>query len=73
MNDQTLDFLSQLSLAQLEALNTKLNEKVAAEAERKRRPGTMPPILNRDVSKAAEALGLDISGLLRDVQRKSSR
>lgn len=73
MNDRTVDFLSQLSLGQLEALQTKLNAKIAAEAERKRRPGTIPPVMSNDVSKAAEALGLDISSLMRDVQRKSSK
>lgn len=73
MNDRTLEFLSELSLGQLEALQTKLKAKVAAEADRKRRPGVIPPIMSKDVSKAAEALGLDISSLMRDVQRKSGR
>ena len=73
MNDRTVDFLSELSLGQLEALQSKLNAKIAAEAERKRRPGTVPPVMSNDVSKAAEALGLDISSLMRDVQRKSSK
>ena len=73
MNDRTVDFLSELSLGQLEALQVKLNAKIAAEAERKRRPGTVPPVMSNDVSKAAEALGLDISSLMRDVQRKSSK
>ena len=73
MNDRTVDFLSQLSLGQLEALQVKLNAKVAAEAERKRRHGVIPPVMTNDVGKAAEALGLDISSLMRDVQRKSSK
>ena len=73
MSDRTVDFLSELSLGQLEALQAKLNAKVAAEAERKSRPGTIPPVMSNDVSKAAEALGLDISSLMRDVQRKSSK
>lgn len=73
MSDRTIDFLSELSLGQLEALQAKLNAKIAAEAERKRRPGVIPPVMTNDVGKAAEALGLDISSLMRDVQRKSGR
>jgi hypothetical protein len=73
MNDRTIDFLSELSLGQLEALQAKLNAKIAAEAERKRRPGVIPPVMTKDVGKAAEALGLDISSLMRDVQRKSAK
>mgnify|MGYP000288703990 FL=1 len=73
MNDRTVDFLSELILGQLEALQAKLNAKVAAEAERKRRPGSVPPVMSKDVGKAAEALGLDISSLMRDVQRRSSK
>lgn len=73
MNDHTLDFLSGLTLGQLETLQAKLLAKVAAEKERKRRHGVIPPLPTNDVNKAAEALGLDISSLMRDVQRKSGR
>lgn len=73
MNDRITEFLSELSLPQLQALQDKLAEKARYEAERKRRPGVIPPVHTGDVSKAAEALGLDISGLLRDVKRKSAR
>jgi len=73
MTDRTFDFLSELSLGQLEVLHIKLREKIEADTQRRRRAGVIPPIPTNDVGKAAEALGLDISGLMRDVQRKSSR
>lgn len=72
MNDPIFDYLSDLSLPQLQALQVKLTEHIQAKAEAKRLRGHLPPVQTGCVSKAAEALGLDISSLMRDVKRRSS-
>lgn len=71
MNDQLTDLLSGLSLEQLQALQEKLASKAAAKTQRAKKTGLLPPIPSGDVSKMADALGLDISSLMRDVKRRS--
>ena len=73
MNDRITEFLSELSLQQLQALQSTLTQKIHADAELKQRSARLPPVPTGDISKAAEALGLDISSLLRDVKRRSVR
>lgn len=80
MNDHTYEYLSGLTLPQLQALKVSLSMHIKARAKAKALEKSnasnsrinLPPIQTGCVSKAADALGLDISGLMRDVKRRSS-
>jgi len=84
MNDHTFEFLSGLTLEQLQALKVRLSEHIKALADAKAQRQdkqisnasasrfNLPPVQTGCVSKAADALGLDISSLMRDVKRRSS-
>lgn len=72
MSDKVNEFLEGLSLAQLTKLQVLLNEKVAAKEARRTQPGRLPPVPKNDIASMAESLGLDISGLLRDVKKRGS-
>jgi len=71
--DKTMDWLMSLSLAQLEVVERVLQEKVAEKAEKekqKRKQLASPPRSDRDVQAIAEMQGLDISGLMREINRR---
>ncbi len=71
MTDRVTEFLASLTLIQLNKLQEKLELRARERAEKRKTAGRLPPIPSNDVGSMAEALGLDISQLMRDVKRRS--
>ena len=72
MSDKVNEFLDGLSLAQLTKLQASLTEKLASQAARRAQSVRVPPLPKTDVVSMADSLGLDISGLLRDVKKRGA-
>jgi len=71
--DDYLSRLRELSLEQLSDLLIKVEAKAAANKEEKiRRSQTIkvPPRTSNDIKKMAEDMGLDLSGLMREISRR---
>lgn len=73
--EELITKLKQLSVDQLNDLQIKVTAK-AAELEQKRlekrmqRQSKLPPTPGNDVEKMADSLGLDLSGLMREISRR---
>jgi len=71
--DDYLSRLRELSLEQLSDLLIKVEAKAAAKKEEKNRRSQtikVPPRTSNDIKKMAEDMGLDLSGLMREISRR---
>ena len=71
--EDSLPRLRELSLEQLSDLLVKVEAKAAAKKEEKERRAhaiKVPPRTSNDIKKMAEEMGLDLSGLMREISRR---
>ncbi|KEA63678.1 hypothetical protein ADIMK_2134 [Marinobacterium lacunae] len=80
-DDDITAYLQQFSLEQLDEIRQlvdkkadekkrQLEEKLRKQQQPMRRTGGMPPSPPKDIAALAEAADLDISGLMRDIDRR---
>ncbi|MBR9827988.1 MAG: hypothetical protein GYB41_05015 [Oceanospirillales bacterium] len=63
-------FLMSLELEQLDSIKLKLEQTIIQQQEKKRTRSRLPPTFN-DLDALAADTGLDLSGLIKDIKRRT--